>query len=207
MKKRCSPEFKEHYQDIWEELTSPELLADKLEAFHNILRSLPSGPRRHVKASETLNDGNQVRSRKPERLPKKEHSHDVPNERSPIQMLCLWETRAKTRSTRLILIDITFCGGKGRLYVDTGSSHSIAGENMYKLSKNKGLIFQETTLAMSLVDGHQTTDEALTTQVMIEIKGKLVLTRFIILPMAKANLLGTDYLSSAGLVLDVKNAC
>ncbi|GFR10336.1 uncharacterized protein TNCT_559541 [Trichonephila clavata] len=67
----------------------------------------------------------------------------------------------------------------------------------------------ETTLAMSLEDGQQTTGEALTTQVMIEIEGRSVLTRFIILPKAKGNriLLGTDFLSSAGLVLDVENAC
>ncbi|GFS58769.1 retrovirus-related Pol polyprotein from transposon opus, partial [Nephila pilipes] len=44
---------------------------------------------------------------------------------------------------------------------------------------------------------------------MIEIEGRSVLTRFIILPKAKGNrtLLGTDFLSSAGLILDVKNAC
>ncbi|GFT48028.1 hypothetical protein NPIL_218101 [Nephila pilipes] len=56
------------------------MLADKLDAFDNIWRSLPSGPRRHVKACETLNDGKQVTSRKFERLPKKEHSHVIPNE-------------------------------------------------------------------------------------------------------------------------------
>ncbi|GFV62038.1 uncharacterized protein TNCV_4108411 [Trichonephila clavipes] len=40
MKKRCSPECKEHYLDIWKELISPEMLEDKLEAFDNIRRSL-----------------------------------------------------------------------------------------------------------------------------------------------------------------------
>ncbi|GFV76473.1 retrovirus-related Pol polyprotein from transposon 412 [Trichonephila clavipes] len=101
------------------------MLADNLEAFDNIRRSLPSGPRRHVKASETVNDGR-----------------------------------------------------------------------------------QETTLAMSLADGQQTTGEALTTQVMVEMV-ESILTKFIILPKAKGNrtLLGTDFLSSAGLVLDVKNTC
>ncbi|GFV75073.1 retrovirus-related Pol polyprotein from transposon opus [Trichonephila clavipes] len=60
-----------------------------------------------------------------------------------------------------------------------------------------------------LADGQQTTGEALTTQVMVEIEGRSVLTKFIILPKAKGNrtLLGTDFLSSAGLVLDVKNTC
>ncbi|GFS88213.1 CCHC-type domain-containing protein [Trichonephila clavipes] len=80
---------------------------------------------------------------------------------------------------------------------------------MFQIFKDKGLLFQETTLAMSLADGQQTTGEALTTQVMVEIEGRSVLTKFIILPKAKGNrtLLGTDFLSSAGLVLDVKNTC
>ncbi|GFT84528.1 uncharacterized protein TNCV_3380361 [Trichonephila clavipes] len=44
---------------------------------------------------------------------------------------------------------------------------------------------------------------------MVEIEGISVLTKFLILPKAKGNrtLLGTDFLSSAGLVLDVKNTC
>ncbi|GFQ97091.1 uncharacterized protein TNCT_651211 [Trichonephila clavata] len=114
---------------------------------------------------------------------------------------------AQTKSPRLTLIDINFCGKKGRVCGDTGSSHSTAGEKMYQVFKDKRLLFQETMLAMSLADCQQTTGEALTTQVMIEIEGRSVLTRFIILPKAKGNrtLLGTDFLNSAGLVLDVKN--
>ncbi|GFS58056.1 retrovirus-related Pol polyprotein from transposon 297 [Trichonephila clavipes] len=188
MKKRCSPECKEHYLDIWEELISPEMLADKLEAFDNIWHSLPSGPRRHVKASETVNDGRRVSFRKPEHLPKREYSHQVPNERSPLRCYgCGKQGVIKFRyptcnpnsslgtdvatnhingSPRLTLIDITFCGIKGRVCADTGSSHSIAGERMFQIFKDKGLLFQETTLAMSLADGQQTTGEALTTQVL-----------------------------------------
>ncbi|GFT00600.1 retrovirus-related Pol polyprotein from transposon opus [Trichonephila clavipes] len=80
---------------------------------------------------------------------------------------------------------------------------------MFQIFKDKGLLFQETTLAMSLADGQQTTGEALTTQVMVEIEERSFLTKFIILPKAKGNrtLLGTYFLSSAGLVLDVKNTC
>ncbi|GFS69884.1 transposon Tf2-8 polyprotein [Trichonephila clavipes] len=237
MKKRCSPECKEHYLDIWEERISPEMLADKLEAFDNIRRSLPSRPRRYVKASEIVNDGRHVSFRKPERPPKREYSHQVPNERSPlrcygggkqgvIKSRCptcnlnasqrtdvatnhINAYTAQTRSPRLTLIDITFCGIKGRVCTDTRSSHSIAGERMFQIFKDKGLLLQETTLAMSLADGQQTTGEVLTTQVMVEIEGRSVLTKFIILPKAKGNrtLLGTDFLSSAGLVLDVKNTC
>ncbi|GFV26522.1 uncharacterized protein TNCV_3361751 [Trichonephila clavipes] len=61
------------------------MFADKLEIFDNIRCSLPSGPSRHVKASETVNDGRQVSFRKPERPPKREYSHQVPNERSPLR--------------------------------------------------------------------------------------------------------------------------
>ncbi|GFU79711.1 retrovirus-related Pol polyprotein from transposon 17.6 [Trichonephila clavipes] len=54
---------------------------------------------------------------------------------------------------------------------------------------------------LSLTDGQQTTGEALTTQMMVEIEGRSVLTKFLILPKAKGNktLLGTDFLSSAEL--------
>ncbi|GFW26721.1 uncharacterized protein TNCV_2851111 [Trichonephila clavipes] len=204
MKKRCSPECKEHYLDIWEELISPEMLADKLEAFDNIRRSRPSGPSRHVKASETVNDERPVSFRKPERPPKREYSHQVPNERSSLRFygcgkqgviksrcpICnpnssqrtdvatnhINAYTAQTRSPRLTLIDITFCGIKGRVCADTGSSHSIAGERMYQIFKDKGLLFQETTLVISLADGPQTPGEAPTTQVMVEIEGRSVLT-------------------------------
>ncbi|GFU00704.1 uncharacterized protein NPIL_579191 [Nephila pilipes] len=202
------------------------MLADKLEAFDNLRRSLPRGPKRHVKVSETLNDGRQVPFRKPERLPKGEYSHEVQIERSSLKCYgCgkqgVIKSRCpscnpnssqrtdvvtnhinaytdQTRSPRLTLLD-----------ADTGSSHSIAGEKMYQVFKDKGLIFQETTLAMSLEEGQQTTSEVFTTQVMIEIGGRSVLTRFIILPKAKGNrtLLGTDFPSSASLILDVKNTC
>ncbi|GFV64085.1 uncharacterized protein TNCV_2461121 [Trichonephila clavipes] len=181
MKKKCSPECKEHYLDIWEELISPEMLADKLEAFDNIRRSLPSGPRRYVKVGEIVNDGRQVSFRKPERPPKREYFHQVPNERSPLRCYgCGKQGVIKSRcptcnlnasqrtdvatkhinayTPRLTLIDITFCGIKGRVCADTGSSHSIAGEKMFQIFKDKGLLFQETTLAMSLADGQQTTD-------------------------------------------------
>ncbi|GFW55166.1 uncharacterized protein TNCV_115521 [Trichonephila clavipes] len=124
-----------------------EMLADKLEAFDNIRLSLPSGPRRHVKTSETVHDGRQVSFRKPERPPEREYSHQVSNERSPLRCydcgkqgviksrcpICNLNASqrtdvatnhtnaytAQTRSPRLTLIDITFFGIKGSVCADT----------------------------------------------------------------------------------------
>ncbi|GFX87141.1 transposon Tf2-8 polyprotein [Trichonephila clavipes] len=209
MKKRCYPECKEHYLDIWEEIISPQMLAGKLEAFDNIQCSLPSGPRRYVKASEIVNDedrccGKQgvIKSRCPT-------CNLNASQRTDVATNHINTYTAQTRSPQLTLIDITFCLIKEWACADTGSSHSIAGERMFQIFKDKGLLFQKTTLAMSLADGQQTTGEVLTTQVMVEIEGRSVLTKFIILLKAKGNrtLLGTDFLSSAGLVVDVKNTC
>ncbi|GFV87811.1 uncharacterized protein TNCV_780931 [Trichonephila clavipes] len=150
MKKKCFPECKEHYLDIWKKLISPEMLADKLEAFDNVRRSLPNGPRRHVKTSETFNDGRQVFSRKPGFLPKREYSHPVPNDRFPLRCYGCGRQRvtksryptsnlnasqrtdvatnhinaytAQTRSPRLTLIGINFCGING-LFVQTQDLH------------------------------------------------------------------------------------
>ncbi|GFX54964.1 uncharacterized protein TNCV_3318811 [Trichonephila clavipes] len=131
-----------------------------------------------------------VSLRKPERPPKREYSRQVPNERSPfrcygcgkqgvIKSKCptcnlnasqrtdletngINSYTAQTRSPRLTQIDITFCGIKLRVCSDTGSSHSIAGKRMFQIFKDKGLIFLETRLAISLADGQQTTGDALT---------------------------------------------
>ncbi|GFQ64218.1 uncharacterized protein TNCT_22471 [Trichonephila clavata] len=142
---------------------------------------LPSGPKRYVNANETLNVGRHVSSKKPERLPKREYSHKSqmrdplsnvyvcgklgviksrcptcnPNfsQRTDVATNHISAYTAQTESPRLTLIDITFCGKRGRVCADTGSSHSIAGEKMYQVFKDKGLLFQEIPLAMSLADG------------------------------------------------------
>ncbi|GFT19995.1 uncharacterized protein NPIL_587151 [Nephila pilipes] len=123
------------------------------------------GPRTHVKANEYLIDGNQETTRKPERFPKKEHSHAIPNEGSPfkcygcgrpgvIKSRCpIYNSNSsrrtdeatnpvnayatETRSPRLTLIDITFGAKKGLVCVDTGYSHSIVKEKMYQEYKDK----------------------------------------------------------------------
>ncbi|GFT59166.1 uncharacterized protein NPIL_555071 [Nephila pilipes] len=121
------------------------MLVDKLEAFDKIRLSLPSGPRRHMKAGESLNDGNQITYKKPECLSKREHSHVIPNEkpffkyydceipglikstsptcnpnssrRTDVATNHVKAYAAGTRSPRLTLIGVTFCGEKTDAYV------------------------------------------------------------------------------------------
>ncbi|GFU21203.1 uncharacterized protein TNCV_3527921 [Trichonephila clavipes] len=160
------------------------MFADKLEAFDNIRRSLSSGPRRYLKVPNERSPlrcygcGKQgvIKSRCPT-------CNLNASERTDVATKHINAYTAQTRSPRLTLIDITFCEIKGRVCAGTGSSHSFAGERMFQIFKNKGLLFHESTLAMILADGQQTT--------------------------AKGNrtLLGTYFLSSAGLVLVVKNTC
>ncbi|GFV84073.1 uncharacterized protein TNCV_3037351 [Trichonephila clavipes] len=203
MKKRCSPECKEYYLDIWEELISPEM-SHSGTLTPSQKRILPSEVPNERSPLRCPGWGKQgvIKSRSPT-------CNLNASQRTDVATKHINAYTAQTRSPRLILIDITFCGIKGRVCADTGSSNSIAGERMFQIFKDKRLLFQETKLAMSLADGQQTTSEALTTQVMVEIEGRSVSTKFIILPKAKGNrtLLGTDFLSSAGLVLDVKNTC
>ncbi|GFT05912.1 uncharacterized protein NPIL_479181 [Nephila pilipes] len=113
-------------------------------------QTLPSGYKRHVKASETLNVRRQVSARKPERLPVREYSHEVLIERSSLKCYGCGKQgviksrcptcnpnssqgtdvatnhinayTAQTRSPRSTQIDTTFCGKKGRVCSDTGSS-------------------------------------------------------------------------------------
>ncbi|GFQ64737.1 uncharacterized protein TNCT_564731 [Trichonephila clavata] len=126
---------------------------------------LPSGPKRYVKACETLSVGRQVSPKKPERLPKRKYLHEVPNERSPLKCYGCGKpgvikskcptcnpnssqrtgittnhinvNTAQTISPRLTLIDIIFCGKKA-VYVQTqGLQIQLLGKRCTRYSKTK----------------------------------------------------------------------
>ncbi|GBM59248.1 hypothetical protein AVEN_205080-1 [Araneus ventricosus] len=71
--------------------------------------------------------------------------------------------------------------------------------------QSKKVKFKPKTISLRLADGTQNNVAALTTVVNLKVEGKVVLTELIVLPEAKGNrtLLGTDFLQSAGIVLDV----
>lgn len=55
------------------------------------------------------------------------------------------------RQTAVIAVEIN--GVPGTVCADTAATHSIAGESLYKLLREKGNDFQHTTLTIVLADG------------------------------------------------------
>ncbi|GFT29985.1 retrovirus-related Pol polyprotein from transposon 412 [Trichonephila clavipes] len=111
-----------------------------------------------------------------------------------------------SESNPISIIQISICNTEAAVCADTGATHSVAGEKLYHLLKQKGLNFEEKTMQMTLADGRTQTTEILTTSVDISIQGKIIPTELLILKNARGNrtLLGIDFLTAAGIVLDLQ---
>ncbi|KAF8789997.1 Retrovirus-related Pol polyprotein like [Argiope bruennichi] len=99
------------------------------------------------------------------------------------------------------LIVLKICGVGSAACADTGASHSIAGEKLFHILQSKKVKFESKTISVTLADGTQSNVAALTTIVNLEVESK----ELVVLPEAKGNrtLLGTDFLQSVEIVLDV----
>ncbi|GFS99972.1 retrovirus-related Pol polyprotein from transposon 17.6 [Trichonephila clavipes] len=111
-----------------------------------------------------------------------------------------------SESNPISIIQISICNTEAAVCADTGATHSVAGEKLYHLLKQKGLNFEEKTMQMTLADGRTQTTEILTTSVDISIQGKVIPTELLILKNARGNrtLLGINFLTDAGIVLDLQ---
>ncbi|GFS92598.1 retrovirus-related Pol polyprotein from transposon 297 [Trichonephila clavipes] len=111
-----------------------------------------------------------------------------------------------SESNPISIIQISICNTEAAVCADTGATHSVAGEKLYHLLKQKGLNFEEKTMQMTLADGRTQTTEILTTSVDISIQGKVIPTELLILKNSRGNrtLLGIDFLTAAGIVLDLQ---
>ncbi|GFW30702.1 uncharacterized protein TNCV_4088221 [Trichonephila clavipes] len=87
-----------------------------------------------------------------------------------------------SENNSISISQISICNTEAAVCADTGATHSVAGEKLYHLLKQKGLNFEEKTLQMTLADGRTQTTEILTTSVDISI----------------------DFLTAAGIVLDLQ---
>ncbi|GFX19981.1 retrovirus-related Pol polyprotein from transposon 17.6 [Trichonephila clavipes] len=91
-----------------------------------------------------------------------------------------------SESNPISIIQISICNTEAAVCADTGATHSVAGEKLYHLLKQKGLNFEEKTMKMTLADGRTQTTEILTTSVDISIQGKVIPTELLILKNARA---------------------
>ncbi|GFQ81823.1 retrovirus-related Pol polyprotein from transposon 297 [Trichonephila clavata] len=104
------------------------------------------------------------------------------------------------------VIVLKIFGEKFAVCADTGASHTIAGEKLFKFLQEHGITFTNKVISVMMADGIRQTITALRTVVNLYIEGKVIPTEFLVLPEAKGNktMLGLDFLNAAGIVLDVQ---
>ncbi|XP_071052862.1 uncharacterized protein [Onthophagus taurus] len=119
--------------------------------------------------------------------------------------LSFYQISANEDDDRRPLLLITVGNQKGVGFVDTGAQISVAGWKFYEVLKEANYKFTPKKISFTLADGKAKTEEVLETEVEVNIESRTVRQRFIVLPNAKANrtLLGADFLSLAGIVLDI----
>ncbi|GFU04449.1 retrovirus-related Pol polyprotein from transposon 17.6 [Trichonephila clavipes] len=103
-------------------------------------------------------------------------------------------------------IALKIFGEKIAVCGDTGASHTIAGEKMFKFLQEHDVTFTNKRISFMMADGIRQTIMTLSTVVDLYIEDKVIATEFLVLPEAKGNktLLGLDFLNAAGIVLDVQ---
>ncbi|GFS56454.1 retrovirus-related Pol polyprotein from transposon 297 [Trichonephila clavipes] len=112
-------------------------------------------------------------SRQETRVPSNNRRNPTSNDRIP---------EKKIVDTKEDRTPVPCYGFEAAVCADTGATHSVAGEKLYHLLKQKGLNFEEKIMQMTLADGRTQTTEILTTSVDI----------------------GIDFLTAAGIVLDLQ---
>ncbi|GFS41372.1 retrovirus-related Pol polyprotein from transposon 297 [Nephila pilipes] len=82
---------------------------------------------------------------------------------------------------------------------DTGASHTIAGEKLFKFLQEHNIIFANKIISFMMADGIRQIITALSAVVNLYIEGKVIPTEFLVLPEAKGNktLLERDFLNAA----------
>ncbi|GFW22498.1 retrovirus-related Pol polyprotein from transposon 297 [Trichonephila clavipes] len=121
-----------------------------------------------------------------------------------VNCLTLFNLNSNLYPTSVIVLKIF--GEKIAVCTDTGASHTIAGEKMFKFLQEHDVTFTNKRISFMMADGIRQTIMALSTVVDLYIEGKVIPTEFLVLPDAKGNktLLGLDFLNAAGIVLDVQ---
>ncbi|XP_035457286.1 uncharacterized protein LOC118280974 [Spodoptera frugiperda] len=102
------------------------------------------------------------------------------------------------------MINISVAGRRGVAVVDTGATHSIASPLLHRILVNSGVRFTETRRFVRLADGTQGWRDLLSAETEVIIAGRRIMCKFLVLPGRNVRtLLGVDFLTRAGMVIDV----
>ncbi|KAF9798476.1 hypothetical protein SFRURICE_012504 [Spodoptera frugiperda] len=102
------------------------------------------------------------------------------------------------------MVNISIAGRRGVAVVDTGATHSIASPLLHRILVNSGVRFTETRRFVRLADGTQGWRNLLSAETDVIIVGRRVRCQFLVLPGRNVRtLLGVDFLTRAGMVIDV----
>ncbi|XP_050559926.1 uncharacterized protein LOC126912318 [Spodoptera frugiperda] len=102
------------------------------------------------------------------------------------------------------MVNISVAGRRGVAVVDTGATHSIASPLLHRILVNSGVRFTETRRFVRLADGTQGWRNLLSAETDVIIVGRRVRCQFLVLPGRNVRtLLGVDFLTRAGMVIDV----
>ncbi|GFX93526.1 retrovirus-related Pol polyprotein from transposon 297 [Trichonephila clavipes] len=217
IKRKTPANIKLHFLDIWADLNDPLELAEKLDAYDNLRPGMKrsneyhsSGPSRTVPRFP----GYKTEGRNPIRCygcgtpgvikskcPKCTRDNEM---ETAVNCMKLFNLNLNLYPTSVIVLEIF--GEKIAVCTDTGASHTIAGEKMFKFLQEHDVTFTNKRISFMMADGIRQTIMALSTVVDLYIEGKVIATEFLVLPDAKGNktLLGLDFLNAAGIVLDVQ---
>uniref|UniRef100_A0A2H1WDL2 SFRICE_036432 n=1 Tax=Spodoptera frugiperda TaxID=7108 RepID=A0A2H1WDL2_SPOFR len=102
------------------------------------------------------------------------------------------------------MVNISVAGRRGVAVVDTGATHTIASPLLHRILVNSGVRFTETRRFVRLADGTQGWRNLLSAETDVIIVGRRVRCQFLVLPGRNVRtLLGVDFLTRAGMVIDV----
>ncbi|XP_047027955.1 uncharacterized protein LOC124636045 [Helicoverpa zea] len=102
------------------------------------------------------------------------------------------------------MVDINVMGRHGVAVVDTGATHSLASPLLYRVLVDSGVSFSDTKRYVHLADGTQGWRHLLSAEVSIVIEGREIVCPMLVLPGANTKtLLGVDFLTRAGIIIDV----
>ncbi|GFX95602.1 retrovirus-related Pol polyprotein from transposon 17.6 [Trichonephila clavipes] len=209
LKKRVAKEIKGHFVDIWGDIKSSSELVQKLDDYevargktsnHKVLPDI-----RRTSFHSKINKHIRTVDKAKKESKKSFRGHSQFESRNPLSCYgCGKPGYIKSAVLRISINEVP-----GTAFVDSGASHSIAGETLYTILLQQGAAFEKTVISLSIADGIVTQKEVLRTFQTVILEGRKFKTPFIILSDAKNNstLLGVDFLENAGIVLNFRKNC